>query len=200
MFWGANLLLTFSLAGLVFGQSPLCGTNPDGATFYSDVVDKALPKALAEYNTAAAAFASSKATPEDIDDLFHASEAYYRQYLNTVVFRNCTTAPTALATAFNSTSKLRELRRQPLNKVMNAFSRFELQILAQGSPGHWANYQPLDYLAYSSWYAAKIFVRRLAKGKPSALEDEFVEWYNAVEAVRAQYYREGYGKQPRPEA
>jgi hypothetical protein len=72
--------------------------------------------------------------------------------------------------------------------------------IAEGKPGHWANYQPLDYLAYSSWYSAKIFVRRLAKGKPSPLEDEFMEWYNTVEAVRAQYYRDGYGKQPRPEA
>jgi hypothetical protein len=67
MLWSLNLLLAFSLVGLSAAQSPLCGTNADATTFYNNMIDKTLPKALADYNAVTTAFASSKATPEDID-------------------------------------------------------------------------------------------------------------------------------------
>ncbi|RXW13371.1 hypothetical protein EST38_g12482 [Candolleomyces aberdarensis] len=85
MFWSLKTVLAISLVGLTTAQkpSPLCGTNPDATTFFRNMVTHTYPKALADYNAVIAAFPNSNATPEDIDDLYHAGEAYYRQYLDT---------------------------------------------------------------------------------------------------------------------
>ncbi|KAG2012131.1 hypothetical protein CC2G_012167 [Coprinopsis cinerea AmutBmut pab1-1] len=211
MFQVFHILLTLLLVGLATAQgpSPLCGvTNPDGKTSYENAIDIAFPKALAEYDAAICAFPEADATPEDVDGLYHASSEFYRKWLDnfvsplwwveTEVFRNCTTAPAAVQAVYDSTPKVWALLPQ-LRKIMNALSRFEPQILAQGRPGHMANYQPLDYLAYNMWHTTTDLIhQRIAKGERTAFEDAVREYYESVEAVRAQYYREGYGQQPRP--
>ncbi|KAJ2921342.1 hypothetical protein H1R20_g15751, partial [Candolleomyces eurysporus] len=166
MFWGFKIVFAFLLVGLATAQgpSPLCGSNPDGKTFYENMIDNTFPKTLADYNAVISAFPNSNATPEDVDSVYHATEGFYRIWLDTFVyslwyvetemFRNCTTAPAALATVYNSTHKVEALLPQ-LQRIMTGLSRFEPQILVR-------------------------------------------KYYDAVEAVRAQYYREEYGEQPRP--
>ncbi|KAJ2921349.1 hypothetical protein H1R20_g15748, partial [Candolleomyces eurysporus] len=180
MLWGVKLALAVPLSLFAFAtaQPATCGGNPDATTWYTNAIDNTFPKALADYTAAVDAFPSANATPEDID-----------------VFRDCENAPMAVATLFNSTSKVQALFPQ-LSKIMNAVSRFEPQVLAQGRGGHWAIYQTLDLLSYNMWYVFTKYVRELALGKPSALEDAFMKYYNAVEATRAQYYRREYGNPP----
>ena len=118
----------------------------------------------------------------------------------------------AVATVMNSTDKVEALVPE-MQRAMSAISRFELEILcecagppyidihitriAQGRPGHWANYQNLDYQAYSMW-SITYHVKDLSSGKQTPVSNAYLDHYNATEAVRAQYYRDGYGKQPRP--
>jgi len=123
----------------------------------------------------------------------------------------------AVATVFNSTGKVKALLPE-LKRAMSAISRFEPQILgeypakkiprqynyiftylnpiAQGKPGHWATYQNLDYQAYSMWVVVRM-VRDLPSGNQTAVGYAYLDYYNEFENVRAQYYRDGYGKQPR---
>jgi len=133
------------------------------------------------------------------------------------VFRNQSTAAMAVATVMNSTDKVEALVPE-MQRAMSAISRFEPEILgecadpekylspyidihitriAQGRPGHWANYQNLDYQAYSMWSITH-HVQDLSSGKQTPVSNAYLDHYNAIEAVRAQYYRDGYGKQPRP--
>ncbi|KAJ2928346.1 hypothetical protein H1R20_g8754, partial [Candolleomyces eurysporus] len=136
MLWGIKLALAVPLSFFAFAtaQPATCGGNPDATTWYTNAIDNTFPKALADYTAAVDAFPSANATPEDID-----------------VFRDCENAPMAVATLFNSTSKVQALFPQ-LSKIMSAVSRFEPQVLAQGRGGHWAIYQTLDLLAYNMWY------------------------------------------------
>ncbi|RXW16074.1 hypothetical protein EST38_g9783 [Candolleomyces aberdarensis] len=211
MLWGFKIVFAFLLVGLATAQgpSPLCGTtNPDGKTFYENMIDNTFPKTLADYNAVISAFPDSNATPEDVDSVYHATEGFYRIWLDTFVyslwyveteiFRDCTTAPAALATVYNSTRKVEALLPQ-LQRIMTGLSRFEPQILAQGRPGHSAIYQPLDNLAYNLWHTTTDLIhQRISGGKPTPYEDAVRKYYDAVEAVRVQYYREEDRQQPRP--
>ncbi|KAJ2918827.1 hypothetical protein MD484_g1566, partial [Candolleomyces efflorescens] len=210
MIWGFKIIFAFLLANLVSAQgpSPLCGSNPDGKTTYENVINNSFPKLLADYNAVISKFPDANATPEDIDSVYHATEGFYRAwldgfvyslwYVETEVFRNCDTAAAAVKTVYDSTPKVKALLPE-LQKIMTGISRFEPQILAQGRPGHWAIYQPLDYLAYNLWHTTTDLIhQRISKNQPTAYEDAVREYYETVEAVRAQYYREEYGQQGRP--
>ncbi|RXW11627.1 hypothetical protein EST38_g14226, partial [Candolleomyces aberdarensis] len=160
MLWGVKLALAVPLSFFAFvtAQPATCGGNPDATTWYTNAIDNTFPKALADYTAVIDAFPSANATPEDIDRVYHAGESLYRQWLASIsngislalveVFRECENAPIAVATLFNSTSKVQALSPQ-LKNIMNAVSRFEPQVLAQGQGGHWAIYQTLDLLSYN---------------------------------------------------